>query len=180
MTFSIILILVGIGVYYFFFIDQWSQLAEIGLDKTAALNAEAQLQDISSKADEMRNTYNSVKQSDKDKLSFIIPKGEATPSVVTDINALAVRNGMVLKAIDFGSGAARSNILTPPPANVNPQTSASSLIMNFEITGRYDSFRQFLTDLELNQRLIDVASINFGAATNLSYNFSLRAKAYYK
>lgn len=178
-TVSIILILTSIGVYYFFFADQWNALQDVRLDMQAANDALTQLTEISAKADNLREVYNSVNQENKDKLAKMIPSGSDTISLVIDFNQLAVRNSLLMKSIDFGgvgSGRSVSQAGVAPDLRIGAYT----LPISLDISGSYDAFRRYLTDLELNQRVIDVSSLNFGAAANGSYTFQVRAQGYYQ
>ena len=179
LTVSVILILIGIGAYFFFFTDQWNALQEVRLDTQAANDALTQLTEISAKADNLREVYNSVKQENKDKLAKMVPVGPDTTSLVTDFDQLAVRNGLFMKSIDFGgvgSGKATPQTGMAPDLKIGAYT----LPISLEVSGSYDAFRRYLADLELNQRIIDISSLNFGATANGVYSFSVHAEGYYQ
>src|SRR3989344_2512119 len=178
-TFSIILVLIGFAVYYFFLTDQWQALKEVRSDVAAANLALAELKDISQKADSLRETYNSVRQEDKEKISRMIPTGSDTANAVTDLEQTTARNGMILRSVDFALPAAGKQA-TGAGKEFNLQSGLYILPVSFEVIGRYDSFRRFLADLELNQRVLDVQTVNFGSAVADAYTFQLRAKAYYQ
>lgn len=184
--FALILIGVGVAGYQFVFLSQLEQVKTASLEARTIDGAVSELSDLAAKRDQLAETYNNVKASLLAKLDASIPTGPGASALLSDLDVIAKRNGVILKAVDFGEAvpAARAGQSTQKvPANaqiVAPQQGVQILPLKFQVIGTYAAFRAFLRDVELNQRLIDVIQINFGASIGDAHQFDIHAKTYYQ
>lgn len=185
-TVSALFILVALGVIYFLFLPQWQAVNEAKADHDAANFAIDEFKKLSDKRDLLRDTYNKVNAPLLDKATQVISSGPQVAGFLADLEALALKNGLILHSVDFGSqGAPAPNAGAKPAsssggAGLNLSQGVFALPFTVQVVGKYDSFKSFLSDLELNQRLIDVTGINFGAPRGDIFEFSIQAKSYYQ
>jgi Tfp pilus assembly protein PilO len=110
-----------------------------------------------------------------EKLEFVLPDDQSVPSLIVQFEALANNNGMILSDVMFAE----------EEETEENSSDHKTLKINLKLSGRYESFKNFLTATENNMRLIDVDSINFQAETEsedttTSFDFSVTLKAYYQ
>ncbi|OHA01074.1 MAG: hypothetical protein A3H71_02530 [Candidatus Sungbacteria bacterium RIFCSPLOWO2_02_FULL_48_13b] len=181
-TFSFILIVIGITVYYFFLTKEWAVLTEARANNIGASRALEELTSIQQKSESLRDIYNRIDATSLARINSMVPKGVNGAGLVTDIETLASRNNVILRQFDFGGATVRREAAGSAPAEFDVRAGAFPLTIKFDIFGRYEDFRKFLTDLELNQRLIDITGLNFGVGTDMDSRMMINvsAKAYYQ
>lgn len=185
---SLILIVLGGGIIYFLFMPQLSALKEAQADHVAAARAVDELIALAAKRDELTDIYNNVDQTLLNKVASIIPTGAGMSVFLAELEAIANKNQMVLKSVDFSQPASleqqKSGARGASSPQLNLKQELSVLPLNLQISGRYDNFRRFLNDLELSQRLIDIGTISFGSRQGAPgvdvFDFTVQAKAYYQ
>ncbi len=184
-TFSLVLLAIGVGVFYFFFTDQWSAMKLTRADYNAANFAIDRLKEVEAKTDELRDDYNNISAVSLNKVERMIPKGGGTASFIADLELIAARNGMRLKLVDLGTPVNTGNLLqavedAETGNEFNVRRGVFTLPVSIQVSGRYDSFRRLITDLEFHERLIDVSTINFASSEKDDAIFSIRANIYYQ
>jgi hypothetical protein len=161
------ILFIGISVVAFIFgVNPWyndvSSLRKEISDYNIALNNSAELQKTE---DSLINSFNGIKQSDKDRLSSLIPSSVNNIQFILEVERIANLHNMPIKDLKFdankqtsSSGAVVAQVGTDnKPYGVFP--------LEFSTEGTYDTFVLFLKDLEYNLRLIDVKSISFTVPT---------------
>ena len=181
--FSLLLLAVGASVFYLFFLGQWNAMKLTRADYNAANFAIDQLEAIAAKTEELRGVYNNISAASLKKAERMIPESGKTASLIADLELLAARNGVRLRAIDFNVPVSSSGL--PAGSNdadneFNARRGTFILPVSLQVSGRYDSFRRFLADLELHERLIDITTINFAADEKDDAAFSIRGNVYYQ
>ena len=114
-------------------------------------------QELSAKRDEILAKYNAIPQEDIDRLNKIIPATFESEVFVNDLNNLAVKNGLKMKSIkdETVKPDDRSAILDTTTTETYKTNSVS-----VTISGGYNQFLSFLSDIESNLHLIDIKSVS--------------------
>lgn len=122
--------------------------------------------------------YNSIPADDLDKLMKLLPDHIDSVRLIIDINNVAAQFGMTLKNITL-AGDGKD---TPKPASsaIGPKdTTYSSVILQFTVSGSYGDFRLFLADLEKSLRLIDVETLGFASKVDTeAYEYRVTIATY--
>ncbi|MEI7688587.1 MAG: hypothetical protein WCI91_00170 [Candidatus Nomurabacteria bacterium] len=135
--------------------------AEI-LDYNTALNNSAELLKAE---DSLIGTYNGIKQSDKDRLSSLIPSSVNNIQFILEVERIANLHNMPIKDLKFEASRQTSSG-GAVVAQVGPDDKPYGVFpLEFSTEGTYDTFVLFLKDLEYNLRLVDVKSISFTVPT---------------
>jgi Tfp pilus assembly protein PilO len=125
--------------------------------------------------DQLLSRYNTFPQADMDKLQKLLPDHIDNVRLILDLDSMAAKYGMRVKNVttdDDNSRAAQGEL--------GPDESAyESVILSFTVTGTYDTFRQFLADLEKSLRLVDVVGLDFNANDTGIYDFTFHVKTYW-
>jgi Tfp pilus assembly protein PilO len=118
------------------------------------------------------SNYESIKTADKEKLARMLPKEVDEPALFTLFESLATKNNITMLAIDISEKEPGAEIKNLGLKEVHI---AVNLASNLAPSDIYGDFKNFLTDLEINIRLMDVISINY---TPESASYVLNARTY--
>jgi Tfp pilus assembly protein PilO len=171
-----ILFLAISGALFFLYIDPTyarvkDLLAEQGqIDQ--ALSRAKELQDV---RDSLLARYNTFPTSEIDRLQKLVPDHVDNVRLILDLDSMAAKYGMRVRDVNIGNEAVRQDT-----ASIGSDDSAyESVVLSFTVSGTYDTFRQFLADLERSLRLVDIVGLQFKATENGIYNFTFHIKTYW-
>ncbi len=140
-----------------------------------ALDKAKQLKEVRDQLLSRRNTF---APEDMQKLERILPNNVDNIRFVIDINNIAARHALSLSNVAVGtvsdSKSARSALSVGKSGD--PVGSAT---VGFSLTADYDTFLQFLQDVEHSLRIVDVQSLDFKPTTNNTYTISLTIRTYW-
>jgi len=145
--------------------------------------------------DSLIEVYKGVKKEDKERLTHLLPNTISNIDLILEIEKIANLHGMPIGDINFDTKNLEGKNTTTTTGDVvvaesDPQDNLPYGIfpMEFTIEGRYNTFVEFLNDLEHNLRLVDIQSISFnvpdssvtGGSTDSSiYSYTLKVKTYW-
>lgn len=113
--------------------------------------------------------FNDLKESDKEKITKLLPDHIDSVRLIIDINNIAAEYGMSLSNIILTA----SGVLPTPKTGMSASAATfvgpderqyDSIKLGFTITGTYENFIQFLKEIEESLRLVDVTSLAFSSA----------------
>ncbi|HVU75768.1 MAG TPA: type 4a pilus biogenesis protein PilO [Candidatus Paceibacterota bacterium] len=125
--------------------------------------------------------YNTFNPSDIDRLQKLLPDHVDNVRLILDLDSLAGKHGMALQNVAVSgaeSGAASSK--TASGAVGASKQKYDSLTIKFTTQGTYDTFRNFMADLEKDLRIVDLVSLDLsnaissGQSTFYTYDITLR------
>lgn len=141
--------------------------------------------------DALITSFNSIKQSDKDRLDSFLPSSVNNIQFILEMERIANLHNMPIKDIKF---EAKKTVTSTDPNVVVSDVGADNrpygvFPIEFTTEGDYDSFVLFLKDLEFNLRLADVKSVSFvvpdasgkpvpGVDPNI-YRYTLKVETYW-
>lgn len=109
----------------------------------------------------------------KEKISKIetaLPQEFSIASIVSFIQNKSSENGLILKEINLSSGAAsavsESSARGGEEAVLPSGVVVKNVAFNIVSSGRYSSFKNFLSSVWISSRLVNVSSISFEASLN--------------
>ena len=157
-----------------------------------ALNSSTELQKT---RDSIIEVYKNIKTEDKDRLNHLLPSTIGNIELILEIEKIANLHGMPIGDIKFDTKSLESQSATGTGSVVVAESDPSAYLpygifpMEFIIEGRYDTFVEFLKDLEHNLRLVDIKSISFvvpppvitpGNTTGSNiYKYTLKVETYW-
>ena len=138
---------------------------------------------------ELKAVYQSIKIQDRNKISAILPNQSEIDKLFTEIEAIALSNGLILTSLQFESaesaakinnkyvaGLAKANQDSKDKIDDLPEDIAEvKIIMNLVGTD-YDGLKNVLKTIERNLRLMDIIKLSFSPKDNQT---SLELLAYY-
>jgi Tfp pilus assembly protein PilO len=137
-----------------------------------ALTRSRELQDVRDELTARRNTF---PQSDVDKLQKLLPDHVDNVRLILDLDSMAARYNMRVRDVTIAGNTSRAE------AGVlgTDEKLYESVVLSFSVTGTYDTFRQFLSDLERSLRLVDVVGISFTSTETGIYDFDIDMQTYW-
>lgn len=171
----ILFIIIAVAIFFGFIDPAYSRVKTLRAEEAQfdqALNRSKELQQV---RDQLLSRYNTIPQSDVNRLERLLPDNIDNVRLVLDFDSLASRYGMRLRNIALEANENRTS-----RGQVGTSDSAyQQIILSFSVTGSYNAFRSFLEDLEQSLRLVDIASISFSAASSGLYDYSISIKTYW-
>lgn len=172
-----ILFLAISGGLFFIYIDPtYGQVKDLLVQQgqiDQALSRSKELQDV---RDSLLARYNTFPTAEIDRLQKLVPDHVDNVRLILDLDAMASKYGMRVRDVNIGGNDGSK----PDTATIGSDDSAyESVVLSFAVSGTYDTFRQYLADLEKSLRLVDVVGLQFRASDNGIYNFTFHIKTYW-
>ncbi len=180
---ALILIVLAIGTYFTFTKNKLNELAAIKAVnaeyKTAIDNAN-RLVAIREKV--VKDDIN-ISESDNIRLAKILPDNVDNVRLIIDVkDNIAARHGLFLKGIktssptDVAQNSSENRGVAEAIAN-----GYGTVSLSFSVTTNYQTFLDFMQDLEASLRIMDISKLNVIASEggNGSYDFNVEVKTYW-
>ena len=121
---------------------------------------------------DLLNAVNEIPQEQKDKLEKLLPSNIDNIRLIIEINNIAKRYGITLRAIEFGStpGSGGSKADSSQMGQKSPTTNAvggnneyGTVTLGFTTIASYRTCVSFLKEIETSLRLVEIKSVLFDA-----------------
>jgi Tfp pilus assembly protein PilO len=174
--FTPILFLIIAGAIFFWYINP----AYLGLKTTLAKEAQldsalTRSRELQGVRDQLLSRYNTFAPDDLTRLQKLVPDHVDNVRLILDLDSMASRYGMRVKDVVIEGDKSRE-----VRGQIGPgDTAYESVILSFTVSGSYDAFRGYLSDLEKSLRLVDVVGLSFKANDNGIYDFTVDIKTYW-
>lgn len=173
---AILAILFAAGTVTFGIAPQWAriQAARESIRGLEALHDELTL--LAASRDALVAEYNAIPEADLNKLEAIAPSDPKATPVLVDFEELARQNGLALNQVDFAGGQ------NPGTAGLtlSRERRYAKIPVTLNVRGPYENFREFLSRLERNLRLIDVDEITILGDQGRESSITLKGTMYYR
>lgn len=185
--FPIIMTVAAIGLFIVFTNPNYKEMNSLRDVQSAydqALNNSQQLLKV---RNDLTAKYNNLSGTDRDRLTKLMPDTVDNIRLIIDTQNIALSHGMALKDIKYD---ARAQSNATPTSGTAPATQ-SQLAANqkeygvfqleFSVTGSYQNFLSFISDIEQSLRLVDIESVTFQApdAGSSSMKYVVRIRTYW-
>lgn len=176
----IILILVSVGVFFFFIDPQKKELNTLIEEKNKNDQTIEKARELREARGKLQQNYNLISEDERKKLSQILPDTVDNVRLILDINNIANKYGIVLKGISISGGPLQESteVNRGPNANASGQL-FGTIQLSFSFAASYDIFKLFLKDLEDSLRLVDITDFSVGASENNFYNYTITLNTYW-
>lgn len=171
------LIIAG-GIFFGFINPTYVEVGALRAEEATYDGALSRSRELQSVRDQLLARYNTFSEDNLTRLQRLVPDTIDNVRLILDLDGIASRYGMHVRNVSLNSGAsaasrAAGGQLGPGDARYDYVT------LSFTVSGTYDTFRAFLSDLESSLRLVDVSSISFAATQTGVYEYSLGLKTYW-
>lgn len=130
-----------------------------------------------------------------DQLLAAVPKGADEPDLISELEAIAVKNGIVLPSISItqeegsqtttttttaATPAATGTITTSPTGAEQATASAGKpLTIAFSVDGNFENLNNFITGLEKSVRFMDITGLTYSLGSEgKGYTLALQIEAF--
>jgi len=166
----IILILLGAGGYFFWW-PQYQEFKQQGTlleEKTRGLEEK---NNYYSKLEAISNELNTYKD-ELDKIDSALPAEVSLPILFDFMQKTSMENGLILGDISSSKGAISS-------LRSGGNTGIEKVSLSIFLSGSYSAFKNFLSAIYKNSRLIEVDSVSFSSPTEGElFDFNLSLETY--
>lgn len=192
---AVILIVLAIGVYLTFTSPSWDEAKAIGTVNGSYLTAIDNADKLIRVRDQVLASYNALSANDQDRLNKILPTSQDNIRLIIDLNSVALRKGITLHGIKVSAPADKNDspavVVQAAPAaapgmpgaaafaNPLPAASVDAVTISFSTTAAYQTFIQFMRDLEANLRVMDMTHLAIKASDTGLYDYTVELKTYW-
>lgn len=138
-------------------------------------SAMAESKKIKETLNSLLEQYNSISQSEMEKIKKVTPSSPEPMSFIVEIDEIASQNGLTMKNIEIKERTEEESLSD----GAVPINGAKTMAFTARLNGTYESFINFLKDLEKDLRIVDVSSVKFVPSSSGNFDFSLEAAAYW-
>lgn len=171
----VLFVIIALGVFFGFIDPTYDRVKELRAEEAQFDQALTRSKELQQVRDQLLSRYNTFSTEELSRLEKLLPDNVDNVRLILDFDSLASRYGMRVRNVALEtneSRAARGQV-------GGDESRYDSLIMSFTVSGSYDTFRAFLTDLEQSLRLVDVTNVSFSANPNGVYDYSVAIKTYW-
>lgn len=153
-------------------------IKELQVDKGEYTDALSKATEIEEARKGLLRIYNDIPSEDLDKLLKLLPDHIDSVRLIIDINNVGSKYGMTLQNITLADSSGPNE--KSSSSSIGPKESKySSVVLRFAVSGSYDNFRSFISDLERSLRLIDIDTISFSTKGEADiYDFNVTVSTY--
>lgn len=165
---SIGVIAVCIGAYFVYIKPMTVDIKVHSLKKDEYNNVLNRVKEIKEKRDSILADYNSIPQSDIDRLNKIIPEKLNSVLLLNDLSVLGAKYGVTIKEFRVTDNSSNNDSIVSNSGSVYKTSN-----VGMRMTGEYLQVLNFLWDVESGLSLIDVVSLSVKPEANSARNAQL-------
>jgi Tfp pilus assembly protein PilO len=119
------------------------------------------VEDLKVQREAALKAYQDIPESDKEKLTKIIPEKFSGVLFLKDISAIVAHQGMTLEGytVNTSQTAEHEAVDVGTPK-------AKTITISFKVSGKYAQIISFLKDIETNMQLLDITDLNITPSTD--------------
>lgn len=180
---TLILLLGAVLIGVFYLRPQWQRFQGLRESSEHLEELSTEFDTLIKNRDSLVDLINVVSKKDLERIDKALPKGSQAGEVLVVLENLVGKHGLTLQSIGLQSvnePASETKILSQ--TSVRPVDAIREFPVDLNIKGPYESFKNFLAEIEKNLRITDVTSLSFGAPSGADdkINFNVRIKMYYQ
>lgn len=185
--FLIIFLLFGAGVVGLFYLGpEWQKFQTLRQENRQLQQTSGELDGLTERRNTLIEEINAISKEQRNTIVQALPEGAAAADFLVNLEAMTKKRGLALKRVDLASTVeVKGGVGQPKAGGIATATQTKGAILEFPVSlnvaGSYESFKEFLQDLEKNLRLIGVQEISFIAPSRGgTVDFTMRLKTYHQ
>ncbi|RJQ37528.1 hypothetical protein C4552_00645 [Candidatus Parcubacteria bacterium] len=171
---GIILFGIGIGLAAFVAWPQWDAIATIEADTEAIRQLKAEIEQLIAHRDRLLAEREAIDPADIRRIEAMAPRGVEEKELIRTMETLALQHGLQLRDLTIEPSAQSAGVGTPS------ETAYTAVPIHVTVVGNLTAFRQFLSSVEQNLRLIDVVQLSLNAPDGNAVAFPVESNVYYR
>ncbi len=188
----ILFLLLAGGIFFWYLDPTYTQIGVLRAQKAQYDDALSKARELQSVRDQLVARYNTFSPTDLDRLQKLLPDHVDNVRLILDLDSMASHYGMRVRDVSVDTGSAGASAVAAKAAVPQGSLAASngqqlgpsnqayeSVVLSFSVSGTYDAFRQYLSDLEQSLRISDVIGVTFLPNDTGIYTFTVHLKTYW-
>ena len=161
--FAAIAVLIVLGSFYY----TWKMIIpKYTQDRAESASLDTSIADANKKLDSLKKAQTTLNQLGDipTQLSVAVPEGKDMPNLITELEAIATKNGMILPTISVSDGTSAT-----PASGTAPVASTStgnSITISIATPGSFESITSLIADLEKDIRFMNIQSVSISSTTD--------------
>jgi len=151
-------------------------LSERRLELDAAI---VKAKELGARVNELNGLYNAISTDQKDKLDLLLPDHVNNIQLIIDVNGIAKRNNMLIKNIKVSTSEDKNSNSSSRIQTTSKDQSLGTMLLSFSVTGSYEMYKNFLSDLASSLRIIDISSTSFNTEDKGIYTYNIELRTYW-
>jgi hypothetical protein len=181
---ALILIVLGVGIYFTFTQGQIDVAREILAKNSQYVSAINNAKQLVSVRDKVNSDYSKLGDDDRMRLNKMLPSSADNIHLIVDLNGIAEKHGLILKNIKAEAVNPTQQVNTTFAQNdqVSPSIIAptlSTVRVTFDVSAPYLQFISLMNDLESSLRILDLTRLSVRANDVGVYEYSVELKTYW-
>ncbi len=168
-----ILLVSSVGIFFSFIRPLNDDIGEIRNQSALLNDALTNTRRIQSIRDALLEKYNAISVNDLGRVKKMLPDHVDNVRMILEIDKIASRYGMVIQDIGISEDKEKETVIG------KDERPFGMINLDFTITGTYDSFRNFVVDLERGLRIVDVRALGFNVTESGFMQFHVTVRTYW-
>ncbi|MFA6404839.1 MAG: hypothetical protein WCW03_02460 [Candidatus Paceibacterota bacterium] len=181
-----ILFVLAIGIYFSFTSNKWTEIKAIRVVNNQYSEAIANSDKLIKVRDKVLKEYNALSAEDRDRLDKMIPNTVDNIRLIIDLNNVASRRGISLKNVKADtSEAIGGTVSNSIPSSIGnrgeyiPTPVLDEVNISFSVSASYEKFIDFMRDLEINLRVMDLTHLSVSVNESGIYDYGVELSTYW-
>ncbi len=174
-----ILIIVAIGIFFFFIDPQYKEVQVLLEEKKENDNMLEKARELRAKREELNKKYKNITEEEKESLKKVLPETVDNVRLIRDINLIADKYNMVLTNISITGGLEKDE---EGNSKIVDQTESQygAITLSFGTSASYEIFKNFMDNLENSLRVVDIKELGITAGEKENiYNYTISLDTYW-
>lgn len=163
---AIIILTASIALLYVYAWPQWQTVSDLQVKNQELKDAQLKAQELSKIRNNLVTQYNAIPLEEINKVGKVVPKQYNPVKLTADINALALRYGMVISGVTFMDQKEISSTGTGAVIEAPQATPYKVVEVAFSTEGQYRNLTLLIADLEKNLQLLDIKRVDINSVTS--------------
>lgn len=177
---TILILALGLFIWQIF-LPAYGEVSSLRQERDARQAKLEETVKLKQKLGELDKKYNAL-GNEAGRMAAVVPQKEDISGLLVQTEALSSQNGLILNSIAF-SAPVKKQEAAPSSADSESSLSAGAknTVMDINLSGTENAFRNFLKAVESNLRLMDVSSVNFNVSPSSEpTDFQVKINTYYR
>lgn len=179
----IILVVLAVGIYFTFTqgkIEEFKEVQKVNAEYQQALDNSEKLIKV---RDAVLKSYNDISPEDQERLNKLLPDNVDNVRLIIDVNGVAARHNLAVKNIKTSASPVNSSSATAGASQntgrINVPNTYDTVTLSFNVTTNYETFIDFIRDLEASLRIMDISKISLNVGETGDYDYGVELKTYW-
>jgi Tfp pilus assembly protein PilO len=169
------------GIAFYFYIDPtYTEIKQLRKEEATLSAALTRALELQATRDQLLSRYNTFNPEDLARLEKMLPDHVDNVRLALDMDSLAASYGMRIRNVSIEKQDETKRPAARQAQAVGPdERTYESMALSFTVTGQYDTFRAFLSDLERSLRLVNLEQLSFSSTETGLYDFTITLRTYW-